>query len=76
MDTFRNLQMAVVAAAMDAFSIAEFAAINYGARMVGPAISGIAPPGVLRTLLEEGVTAASEIAKLIVFTANQGTLKT
>lgn len=71
MDMFRNLQMAGAAAVMDVVTIAEFAAINYVRQAVVGPIANIAPPGIGRTLLAQGVEAAGDIAKLIIFSSNQ-----
>lgn len=67
----RNLQMAGVAAAMDVVTIAEFTAINFVGGMLISPVAGLAPPGMVRNLLAEGVRSAVDIAKLIVFSTNQ-----
>ena len=71
MNYVRNLQMAGVAAMMDFVTIAEFAAINYVRVNVNGPLSQLAPQGLPRTLLSEGINAAADIAKLIVFSSNQ-----
>lgn len=71
MNYVRNLQMSVVTAMMDFVTIAEFAAINYLKTMVQGPIAGLAPAGLPRVMLAEGVNAAGDIAKLIVFSSNQ-----
>ena len=71
MNYARNLQMAGVAAMMDIVTITEFAIINYvRSALTGP-LSNMAPSGIARTLISEGVNAAGDIAKLIVFSSNQ-----
>jgi hypothetical protein len=71
MNYLRNLQMAGVTAMMDVVTIAEFAAINYvKSALIGP-VSNMAPPGMPRNLLAEGINAAGDIAKLIIFSSNQ-----
>jgi len=63
--------MAGAAAIMDFVTIGEFALINYvRSQLMGP-ISGLAPPGLPRIMVGEGINAAGDIAKLIVFSSNQ-----
>ncbi len=63
--------MAGVAAMMDVVTIGEFAAINWVEQQLNGPISNIAPGGYPRQILSQGVSAAAEIAKLIIFSSNQ-----
>ena len=69
-DILNSLRVAIFAASMDVVTITEFAVINYGGAVLGPAIANIAPAGMARTALLAGVDAATDIAKFILFTTN------